>query len=73
VRCRCGCSDGSYRYKGLGELVTAVRRRLTRAVVGTVGGLVPWGYLPFGGGKDKDKPQDPYTPGAGRCTGAYIY
>lgn len=49
--------DGGY-YRGLGELVSAVRRRITSAVVGTVGSLLPWNYLR---GNNK-KETDPYAP-----------
>jgi len=49
--------EGGY-YRGIGELVSAVRRRITSAVVGTVGSLLPWGYL-RGGNK---KETDPYAP-----------
>jgi len=40
-------SGGTYR--GLAELVTAVKDRITRAVVGTVGSLLPyaWGYSSY--------------------------
>ena len=48
--------SGGY-YRGLGELVTAVRRRIARAVVGTVGLLNPWTYL-----RGSSEKADPFAP-----------
>lgn len=57
---------GGGRYRGLAELVSAVRQRITRAVVGTVGTLLPLALAPglgllrhalplrFGGGEAEE-------------------